>query len=53
MGELVIAIFLMSLSVGICVLALQIGSRPDSSFWELVHPPPCGEGWGGVSRRDK
>ncbi len=37
MGALVIAIVLVSLSVGICVLAVRIGSRLDSSFGELVH----------------
>ncbi len=36
MGALVLMIVLVSLSVGICVLAVRIGSRPDSSLGELV-----------------
>ncbi len=37
MGALVMVVVLASLSVGICVLAVRFGRRPDSSLEELVH----------------
>jgi hypothetical protein len=37
MGALVMMIVLGSLSVGICVLAVRLGRRPDTS-WQEVRP---------------
>lgn len=37
MGLLVAMFVVVSLSAGICALAVRLGRRPDRSFLELVH----------------
>jgi len=37
MGALVMVVVLASLSVGICVLGVRVGHRPDSSLREIAH----------------